>query len=102
MDVPALLREFGFPLIVLGALGYFVARSIWPFCKEQIERSQADARAERTQWLALITQLTQAVSTQREASIEALRRQGAQLDEIARVLSHLAGAVEALEKRAQP
>lgn len=38
--------KFGIPLALLLALGWFLAKTVWPFVTKQIEQAQADRKTE--------------------------------------------------------
>lgn len=47
-------KTFGIPVLMLAAIGWFGAKSLWPFIKGQVEAAQAEGKKEREAFLVAL------------------------------------------------
>lgn len=93
-----IIRELGFPIAIIAAVTWFIWREIWPFLKQRIEATHADRLTQQREFFGTLARFAELVTTQRQATLDALAQLTAQMQETARTLAAAVRLIEQLHQ----
>lgn len=99
VDWLAFGKEFGVPLLMLAALGYFIAFHIWPLVTKQLEQTAADRRAELDKFLAALDKRDQVLKDHTDVITNAMANQSARMGELTEAINRIRQSIERDSRR---
>lgn len=99
-DISAIqvIRELGFPVAVVAGAAWFLCREVWPFCKARIEAAHRDRLEQQKEFFGALSRFAELVTTQRQATLDALAQLSRQMEETARTLAAAVRLIEQLHQ----
>ena len=72
--------KFGIPVVMLGMLGYFLLKHVWPFVTRQIEAAQAERKIEVDKFVETIRARDVMMAEIQERNLKALEGLASKID----------------------
>lgn len=96
MDFATLVKDFGLPIAIIGVLGWFLFKELWPWAKTQIEKSNAERKAERDAFLQTLAAFRALAEQQHGRHFDTMTDFTKQLEHLSDAVAEIAIVVRTL------
>jgi hypothetical protein len=99
MDFGSFVKEFGLPVAIIGVLGWFLFKELWPWAKAQVEIITRQREEERQQFLSTLAAYRALAEQQHARHFDTMMDFTHQLELLGKAVADIAIVVRSLTPR---